>query len=82
LIVAADVTYDRTNIDPLLDVIDRMLARGGQAWFGDAGRGPAADFVRRAQDRAWSISLYDENDKPASDHALGRYERIVLHRNA
>src|SRR5262245_4295741 len=35
LIVAADVTYDRTNIDPLLDVLDRLLVQGGEAWFGD-----------------------------------------------
>jgi len=79
-IVAADVTYDRANIDPLLNVLDRTLAPGGQAWFGDAGRGPAADFLRRALDRGWSISLYDEQDRSAIIPALGRYQRIVLRR--
>src|SRR5581483_7020327 len=44
LIVAADVTYDRTNIDALLNVLHNRLAAGGEAWFGDAGRGPAEEF--------------------------------------
>src|SRR5439155_19478690 len=33
LIVAADVTYDRTNLHLLLDVLEHMLESGGQAWF-------------------------------------------------
>ena len=50
LIVAADVTYDgEENLDPLLDVVQRLLAPDGQAWFGDAGRSPAPDFIERAQ---------------------------------
>lgn len=80
IILAADVTYDRANIDPLLDVLDSLLARTGQAWFGDAGRGPAADFLRRSQDRGWSVSLLDESDKPAIEPTLGCYQRIVLRR--
>src|SRR5262245_47538931 len=43
-VIAADVTYDRTNIDPLLGTIEHHLAPGGVAWLGDAGRGPAAEF--------------------------------------
>ena len=79
-ILAADVTYDRQNIEPLLDTLERMLAIGGEAWLGDAGRGPAADFLRRALDRGWLVSLYDEHDQPALVPALGRYQRIVLRR--
>jgi predicted nicotinamide N-methyase len=80
LILAADVTYDRSNIDPLLDVLDRMLAPGGVAWFGDAGRGPAAEFLRRAMDRGWSVSLFDQTDRATIVPALGAYQRIVLSR--
>jgi len=79
-IVAADVTYDRANIDPLLDTCGAMLAAGGEAWFGDAGRSPAADFVRRAKGRGWTVSRFDEHDRPAPPPALGRYQRIVLRR--
>jgi predicted nicotinamide N-methyase len=80
LILAADVTYDRVNLDPLLDTVDRRLVPAGQAWFGDAGRSPAADFVTRAAARGWWVSLYDEHDVSAIDCNLGSYRRIVLTR--
>jgi predicted nicotinamide N-methyase len=79
-IVAADVTYDRTNIEPLLNVLDQMLLPGGEAWFGDAGRSPAADFWNRARGRGWSATLFDEHDQPTNIPILGRYQRIVLRR--
>ena len=81
LIVAADVTYDRMNIDALLNVLDARLTAGGEAWFGDAGRGPAAEFHNRAMDRGWQVSLFDEHDAPSIAPALGRYQRIVLRRS-
>jgi predicted nicotinamide N-methyase len=80
LIVAADVTYDRTNLPPLLDVLDRMLAPGGEAWFGDAGRGPAAEFLHLATSRGWLVRLLDEADQPVLVPILGRYQKIVLRR--
>src|SRR5262249_55002131 len=80
-IVAADVTYDRTNIDSLLNVLDARLTAGGEAWFGDAGRGPAAEFYNRALDRGWQVSLFDEHDAPSIAPTLGRYQRIVLRRS-
>lgn len=80
LIVAADVTYDRLNLSPLLNVLERMLAPHGEAWLGDAGRSPAATFVGHAQCRGWSVSLFDEHDNPIAAAELGRYQRIVLRR--
>ncbi len=80
LILAADVTYDRTNLDFLLNVLDQMLAKGGEAWFGDAGRGPAGEFLTRASARGWSVRLTDEHDHPSILPALGRYQRILLRR--
>ncbi len=81
LIVAADVTYDRTNIDPLLNVLEERLAAGGEAWFGDAGRGPAGEFVDRAVKRGWQVALFDERDAPLIEPVLGIYQRIVLRRS-
>ena len=80
LILGADVTYDRTHFPPLLGVVEAMLAPGGEAWFGDAGRGPAEEFVQRAQDRGWQVSRFDQNDLPLHDHVLGRFQRIILRR--
>lgn len=81
LIVAADVTYNPTNLPPLLNLLDRMLARGGEAWFGDAGRSPAADFCDAARRRGCTVSLFNEqDDQPLRDLVLGQYRRVVIRR--
>jgi len=80
LMVAADVTYDRTNLLPLLDVLDGLLAPSGQAWFGDAGRSPLPEFLKLAVSRGWNVSLFDEDDRPSRAPALGAYQRVVLQR--
>lgn len=80
LILAADVTYDRTNLDALLAVLSERLASGGQVWFGDAGRSPAPDFVARAKGRGWRVQCFDERDQPAPNCSLGQFLRIVLTR--
>jgi ETFB lysine methyltransferase len=81
-IVAADVTYDRTNIEGLLNVVGQRLAKGGEAWFGDAGRGPAAEFIHCANECGWQVSQFDDQDRPVAMPVLGRFQRIVLSRSA
>lgn len=78
LILAADVTYDRTNLDALLQVVEDRLAPAGRAWFGDAGRSPAPDFAERARLRGWQVARFNEHDRPAGSHKFGQFERIVL----
>jgi predicted nicotinamide N-methyase len=80
VILAADVTYDRTHIDLLLNVLDRMLANGGVAWFGDSGRGPAEEFINRARSRGWRINLTGLDDKPLQAAVLGEFQLIELQR--
>jgi predicted nicotinamide N-methyase len=79
--VAADVTYDRSNLDSLLEVVDERLQPGGQAWFGDAGRSPAPDFVERAKKRGWRVKCFDESNRAEADFVLGEFRRIVLSRS-
>lgn len=80
VILAADVTYDRTHIDLLLNVLDRMLAPGGVAWFGDSGRGPAEEFVERARSRGWTVQLTGLQDVPRAAAVLGQFQLIELRR--
>jgi ETFB lysine methyltransferase len=77
-IVAADVTYDRMNLPPLLNVVERMLVVGGEAWFGDAGRSPAEDFCEQARGRGWNVMLFDEDARAVDVLRLGEYRRIVI----
>jgi hypothetical protein len=79
-VLAADVTYDRSHLDPLLDVLEERLAPSGQAWFGDAGRSPAPDFSSRAKARGWLVECFDELDEPVNELRLGQFARLVLTR--
>jgi predicted nicotinamide N-methyase len=80
VILAADVTYDRTHIELLLNVLDRMLATGGVAWFGDSGRGPAEEFIHRARSRGWNVRLTGLDDQPLTASVLGQFQLIELQR--
>lgn len=80
VILAADVTYDRTHIDLLLNVLDRMLAPGGVAWFGDSGRGPAEEFIERARSRGWQVNLAGLDDQLCSASVLGQFQLLELRR--
>lgn len=51
LVLAADVLYLPSSIDPLLELLPQ-LAR--EAWLADPGREDAASFLERA-DESWSI---------------------------
>ena len=41
-VLAADVLYERRNLEPLLDLLPRL---GTQIWLADPGRAPLEDFL-------------------------------------
>ncbi len=52
LVMTADLLYDRRNVEPLLDVVPRVLEPGGEVWVADPGR-PALDDLCRAAPSRW-----------------------------
>jgi predicted nicotinamide N-methyase len=82
VILAADVTYDRSHIALLLNVLDRMLAPGGMAWFGDSGRGPAEEFIDRAKSRGWCLALTGIDNQPLAAAKLGQFQLMELRRTS
>lgn len=57
IVLAADVLYERRDIDPLLDLIERIVAPGGLFWLAHPGRPPARVFLERARERGWTDSM-------------------------
>jgi len=53
VVLAADVLYERRDIAPLLDLLDRIVAPGGVAVLAEPGRKPAATFLEQAAARGW-----------------------------
>lgn len=60
LIFGSDVLYDRNNHEPVLDVLNIMLAQDGEAWIGDMGRYALEGFVELSQRRGWKLELLNE----------------------
>jgi predicted nicotinamide N-methyase len=56
VILAADVLYEERDIEPVLDVFERVLAPGGLLWLAEPGRRPSRLAIERANERGWEIA--------------------------
>lgn len=55
VIFACDVIYEERNHEPILDLLETMLADDGQAWVSDPGRHLADRFTARLAGRPFSV---------------------------
>lgn len=53
LVLAADVLYEARDVDPVLSLIARLVAPGGELWLAEPGRPPAKRFVAAAREQGW-----------------------------
>jgi len=60
LVLAADVLYERRNVALLLDVLPRLLARGGEILLADPGRPATPAFIDAAR-TAWRVRTTGSN---------------------
>ena len=51
--LAADVLYERRDVEPLLALVERVVAPGGELWLAEPGRPPAARFLESIRARGW-----------------------------
>lgn len=56
VVLAADVLYERRDIDPLLSLFERLVAPGGLLWLAEPGRPPASIFLESASRQGWTFS--------------------------
>ena len=54
IVLAADVLYERRDVEPLLALIDRVVAPDGELWLAEPGRSPAAQFLESMLAAGWS----------------------------
>jgi predicted nicotinamide N-methyase len=69
LVLASDVLYEERNVDPLLALLPRVCAPGGEVWLADPGRAPAKQFLAAAAG-TWRIGVIP-HDGP---------EHVTVHR--
>jgi predicted nicotinamide N-methyase len=60
VVLAADVLYEQRDIEPLLELVDWLVAPGGLLWLAEPRRYSAGRFVELAQERGWidAVSEY------------------------
>jgi predicted nicotinamide N-methyase len=50
LVLGSDVLYERRNVDQMLDLLPRLVDRGGEVWIADPGRQTSVAFLERASE--------------------------------
>jgi predicted nicotinamide N-methyase len=69
LVLAADVLYERRNVEPLLALLPQLLGPRGELWLADPGRPPREAFLAALAD-GWERR--DEADGRVTVHRLMR----------
>lgn len=55
IVLAADVLYEQRDIEPVLNVLERITAPDGMVLLAEPGRRPARDAMELAAKRGWKI---------------------------
>jgi predicted nicotinamide N-methyase len=79
LIVGCEVIYERRNHSLVLDVLDRMLAPGGEAWISDPGRHTAGQFLNDCQTRGYAVrtQVLNRIERPGSPPGQTNLHRLT-----
>ena len=64
-VLAADVLYETRNHAPLLALVPRLLAGGGELWLADPGRASAEAFLAAAGAAGWERRTTPARDLPS-----------------
>jgi predicted nicotinamide N-methyase len=75
LILAADVLYEGRDVEPLLAIVERILAPDGMLWLAEPGRKTAQRFLNTAAALGW----HGDTRKVAGPWPDGSNDTISLH---
>ncbi len=78
IVIASDVLYEERFHQPLLDLLQRVTTREGEAWIADPGRSLLSTFLRMAQQHNFQIAIYDENLKEKFFPGIGHFQVVRL----
>src|SRR5262249_6521314 len=67
VILGSAITYEARIREPILNVLDVMLAPAGVCWIGDAGRQISAGFLPLARRRGYKVQLFNRQGNPIDE---------------
>jgi 2-polyprenyl-3-methyl-5-hydroxy-6-metoxy-1,4-benzoquinol methylase len=79
LVLAADVLYDVEDVKPLLALLDRVVAPGGELWLAEPGRMASKQWVTAICERGWR-GTHEQCDSPWPDPIAPTLNVVTLHR--
>jgi predicted nicotinamide N-methyase len=80
VVLAADVLYESRDVDPLLALVERIVAPDGELWLAEPGRRPAARFLESIGASGW-IKSREQCSGPWPDPEDNRKGIVVtIHR--
>ncbi len=80
VILGCEVIYEDRNHEPILRLLQTMLAPGGVAWFGDGGRWRAERFSKLLPEFGFTYRLCDEAGMPLESPRAGKFQLFVVER--
>ncbi len=80
VILGCDVIYEARNGQPILNLLDQMLAPGGVCWLGDQVRTHSQSFVPLAIAHGYNVKQFDTAGNPIDSPQPGGFQRLVLRR--
>ena len=80
VIFGCEVIYERAIHEPILNVLDHMLAPGGVAWLGDPGRSPLPRFLAAAASRGYAVEIRDARGQRRPASTFGEFQLVILWR--
>jgi hypothetical protein len=78
IILGCEVIYEDRNHEPILKLLQTMLAPGGVAWFGDGGRWRAERFSKLLPEYGFDYRLWDEDGQTLDQPRAGRFQLFVV----
>jgi len=81
IIVGCEVIYEDANHEPILRLLQRMLAPGGIAWFGDGGRWRAERFSQLLPQFGFAATIFDEQGRRLAQPRAGKFQLFAVERN-
>ncbi len=76
-LLAADILYEQDDMEPLLNLVPRLLTPSGVFWLAEPGRRVSRAFVQAAAARGWRDESTDyERIWPTEEQPV----RVVVHR--
>jgi predicted nicotinamide N-methyase len=77
LVLGADVIYDRSEHEPIHELLGQLLARGGRAWLGDPCRDIATPFLEEWVRRGHLLETFRLGPVPGEDVPIAIHELAI-----